>query len=335
MVVAALRNRPRGVPGGATAPKALEWALRFAARPDEGPAYQKTWRRRQRAWKSSSRLLHSNTTGSPRRARSRSSRPKGSSTSATWRSPTHPALPTPARRSRPIPREAANLTSRANLVGVITNGTAVLGLGNIGPLAGKPVMEGKGCLFKKFAGIDVFDIELNEHDPEKLVDIIAALEPTLGGINLEDIKAPECFYVEQKLRERLTDPRVPRRPAWNRNHRRRGRDQRPEGGRQADRQGQAGLLRRRRFRHRLSRSAGAAGLEPRKRLRVRQQGRDLPGPRAEHGAEQGPLRAQDRSAHARRRDAGCGHFPGTVERGCAQAGSDQEDGGQAAHPGAG
>ena len=89
------------------------------------------------------------------------------------------------------PREAGNLTSRGNLVAVVTNGTAVLGLGNIGPLAGKPVMEGKGCLFKKFAGIDVFDIEIDEHDPDRLVDIIAALEPTFGGINLEDIKAPE------------------------------------------------------------------------------------------------------------------------------------------------
>ncbi len=101
---------------------------------------------------------------------------------------------------------AVDYTSRANLVGVVTNGTAVLGLGDIGPLAGKPVMEGKACLFKKFAGIDVFDIELAEKDPDKLVDIIAALEPTLGGINLEDIKAPECFYVERKLRERLTIP---------------------------------------------------------------------------------------------------------------------------------
>jgi malic enzyme len=91
-------------------------------------------------------------------------------------------------------------------VAVITNGTAVLGLGNIGPLAAKPVMEGKGCLFKKFAGIDVFDIELAENDPDKLIDIIAALEPTLGGINLEDIKAPECFYIEQKLRERMNIP---------------------------------------------------------------------------------------------------------------------------------
>ncbi|MGE0115075.1 MAG: NADP-dependent malic enzyme [Steroidobacteraceae bacterium] len=104
------------------------------------------------------------------------------------------------------PLEAANLTARANLVAVITNGTAVLGLGNIGALAGKPVMEGKGCLFKKFAGIDVFDIEVNENDPDKLVDIVAALEPTFGGINLEDIKAPECFYVERKLRERMKVP---------------------------------------------------------------------------------------------------------------------------------
>lgn len=104
------------------------------------------------------------------------------------------------------PGEARELTSRGNLVGVVTNGTAVLGLGNIGPLAAKPVMEGKGCLFKKFANIDVFDIELSEKDPDKLIDIIASLEPTLGGINLEDIKAPECFYIEQKLRERMNIP---------------------------------------------------------------------------------------------------------------------------------
>ncbi len=104
------------------------------------------------------------------------------------------------------PQEAGHLTSRGNLVAVVTNGTAVLGLGNIGPLAGKPVMEGKGCLFKKFAGIDVFDIEIDEHDPDKLVEIIASLEPTFGGINLEDIKAPECFYIERKLRERMKIP---------------------------------------------------------------------------------------------------------------------------------
>src|SRR5579871_3263569 len=104
------------------------------------------------------------------------------------------------------PASASLYTARGNLVGVITNGTAVLGLGAIGPLAGKPVMEGKAVLFKKFAGIDVFDIEINERDPDKLVDIIAALAPTFGGINLEDIKAPECFEVEAKLRARLDIP---------------------------------------------------------------------------------------------------------------------------------
>src|SRR5258705_6932236 len=104
------------------------------------------------------------------------------------------------------PKQARELTVRGNLVAVVTNGTAVLGLGAIGPLGAKPVMEGKGVLFKKFAGINVFDIELAELDPDKLVDIIAALEPTFGGINLEDIKAPECFYIEKKLRERMKIP---------------------------------------------------------------------------------------------------------------------------------
>jgi len=104
------------------------------------------------------------------------------------------------------PKEAATLTARGNLVGVITNGTAVLGLGAIGPLASKPVMEGKGVLFKKFAGIDVFDIEIEERDPHKLVEIIKSLEPTFGGINLEDIKAPECFVVERELKEQCNIP---------------------------------------------------------------------------------------------------------------------------------
>ena len=108
-------------------------------------------------------------------------------------------------RRRSAPRPPA-LTARGNLVAVITNGTAVLGLGAIGPLAAKPVMEGKAVLFKTFAGIDVFDIEIDEHDPAKLVDIIASLEPTFGAINLEDIKAPECFEVEQRLRERMHIP---------------------------------------------------------------------------------------------------------------------------------
>ncbi len=104
------------------------------------------------------------------------------------------------------PLQVSQMTARGNLIGVVTNGTAVLGLGPIGPLAAKPVMEGKGVLFKKFANIDVFDIELDERDPDKLVDIISAMEPTFGGINLEDIKAPECFYIERKLRERMKIP---------------------------------------------------------------------------------------------------------------------------------
>src|SRR4249919_2952508 len=104
------------------------------------------------------------------------------------------------------PARATDYTARGNLIGVITNGTVVLGLGAIGPLAAKPVMEGKGVLFKKFAGIDVFDIEIAERDPDRLVEIIASLEPTFGGINLEDIKAPECFYIEKQLRERMNIP---------------------------------------------------------------------------------------------------------------------------------
>ena len=117
-----------------------------------------------------------------------------------------PGVAYPCLEIEADPNMAAHFTSRANIVGVVTNGTAVLGLGDIGPLAAKPVMEGKACLFRKFAGIDVFDIELAERDPHKLVDIIAAMEPTLGGINLEDIKAPECFEVERLLSERLNIP---------------------------------------------------------------------------------------------------------------------------------
>jgi malate dehydrogenase (oxaloacetate-decarboxylating)(NADP+) len=117
-----------------------------------------------------------------------------------------PGVAAPCEEIVADPVNAFKYTSRGNLVAVITNGTAVLGLGDIGPLAAKPVMEGKGVLFKKFAGIDVFDIEINEKDPDKLVEIIASLEPTFGGINLEDIKAPDCFYVERKLRERMKIP---------------------------------------------------------------------------------------------------------------------------------
>ncbi|ELY3897447.1 NADP-dependent malic enzyme [Acinetobacter baumannii] len=117
-----------------------------------------------------------------------------------------PGVAAPCLEIERDPSAAAKYTARANLVAVVSNGTAVLGLGNIGPLASKPVMEGKGVLFKKFAGVDVFDIEIAENDPDKIVDIVASLEPTFGGINLEDIKAPECFYIEKKLRERMKIP---------------------------------------------------------------------------------------------------------------------------------
>jgi malate dehydrogenase (oxaloacetate-decarboxylating)(NADP+) len=117
-----------------------------------------------------------------------------------------PGVALPCQEIERDPEAAWDYTARGNLVAVISNGTAVLGLGNIGPLAGKPVMEGKGCLFKKFADIDVFDLEVAENDPDRFVEIVAALEPTFGGINLEDIKAPECFAIEQKLKERLSIP---------------------------------------------------------------------------------------------------------------------------------
>jgi malate dehydrogenase (oxaloacetate-decarboxylating)(NADP+) len=117
-----------------------------------------------------------------------------------------PGVAVPCLEIQKEPLRAYDYTAKGNLVAVISNGTAVLGLGNIGAVAGKPVMEGKGCLFRKFAGIDVFDIEIDETDPDKLVETIASLEPTFGGINLEDIKAPECFLIETKLRERMKIP---------------------------------------------------------------------------------------------------------------------------------
>src|SRR5436853_1536553 len=117
-----------------------------------------------------------------------------------------PGVAEPCLEIAKKPDDAYLYTVKGNLVAVVTNGTAVLGLGNIGALASKPVMEGKACLFKKFADIDVFDIELDEADPDKIVDIVAAMEPTFGGINLEDIKAPECFYIERKLRDRMKIP---------------------------------------------------------------------------------------------------------------------------------
>ncbi|MFI5288043.1 MAG: NADP-dependent malic enzyme, partial [Polyangia bacterium] len=117
-----------------------------------------------------------------------------------------PGVAEPCLEIAKDPDRVFDYTARGNLVAVITNGTAVLGLGDIGPAAGKPVMEGKGCLFKKFADIDVFDLEIDSKDPDTVVNTVAALEPTFGGINLEDIKAPECFYIEAELRKRMQIP---------------------------------------------------------------------------------------------------------------------------------
>ena len=196
------------------------------------------------------------------------------------------------------PGTAAELTARANLVAVVTNGTAVLGLGAIGPLAAKPVMEGKGVLFKKFAGIDVFDIEMAELDQEKLVDIVAALEPTFGGINLEDIKAPECFYVEQKLRERMAIPVfhddqhgtaiIVGAAVLNA----------PGAGRQGHRQGEAGGVGRRRRGAVVPGRAGEARPAAREHLGHRHRRRGLEGPQRADGPVEGALRARHTGAHA-------------------------------------
>ncbi len=232
------------------------------------------------------------------------------------------------------PQEAFNLTARGNLVGVVTNGTAVLGLGNIGPLAGKPVMEGKAVLFKKFAGLDCFDIELNEHDPDKLVDIIVALEPTFGGINLEDIKAPECFYIERKCRERMKIPVF-----------------------HDDQHGTAiivgaavrnGLrvvekdlakvklvcVGRRRCRARVPRSARLARHQAREHLGVRHRGRRLHRTHRGDGRQQGALHAGDEGAHAGRNSPRRGHLPRAVRRARAEARVAGHDGEGPADPGA-
>ena len=193
---------------------------------------------------------------------------------------------------------------------MISNGTAVLGLGDIGPLASKPVMEGKAVLFKKFAGIDVFDIEVAEKNVDKLVEVVAALEPTFGGINLEDIKAPECFEVEERLKARMNIP------VFHDDqhgtaiivgaavHERAGAAGQAHRGRQ-DRH-----LGRRRRRARLPQSAGLARRQAREHLGHRHRGRGLRGPQRADGPLEGGLCAGDRGAHARRRDRGADVFLG-------------------------
>ena len=181
---------------------------RVLERPDaQRDRWEAGWKRTKRKTPASiSTRLRSSSTSTRCRESSRSRRPSRSATSATWRSPIRPASPHPAWPSATTRTLAADYTARANLVGVISNGSAVLGLGNIGPLASKPVMEGKAVLFKKFAGIDVFDIEIDAPDIERMVSTVSALEPTFGGINLEDIKAPECFEVEERLKAKMGIP---------------------------------------------------------------------------------------------------------------------------------
>ena len=232
------------------------------------------------------------------------------------------------------PAEAANLTIRQNLVGVITNGTAVLGLGDIGPLASKPVMEGKAVLFKKFAGIDVFDIEISQKDIDKFVDTVAALEPTFGGINLEDIKGPDCFEIEEKLRARMSIPVF-----------------------HDDQHGTA-IIVAAAVRNGLELSgkqiskvkivcsgAGAAalaclnqlvslGARPQEHLRRGPRGRRPQGPQRTHGPVEGNLRAGDERAHAGRHHPWRRRVPRPVGRRRAEAGDGEGHGPAPAHPGA-
>ena len=188
------------------------------------------------------------------------------------------------------PAEAGTLTSRANLVAVVTNGTAVLGLGNIGPLAGKPVMEGKACLFKKFAGIDVFDIEIAETDPEELVKTIAAAGADLRRHQSRGHQGAGLLLRRAEAARADEDPRLSRRPARHGDRRRRVHAQRPQGRGQGHRQGQARVLGRGRGGDRLPRPDGRRRAEARERRRLRQPGRDLHRPRDSDGGEQGALR---------------------------------------------
>ena len=217
------------------------------------------------------------------------------------------------------PAEAASLTTRANLVAVVSNGTAVLGLGNIGPLASKPVMEGKAVLFKKFAGIDVFDIEIAADTIERVVETVAALEPTFGGINLEDIKGPECFEIEAQLKERMKIPvfhddqhgtaiivgaAITNALLLN--------------GKKLVRR-QDRLLRRRRRGDRLPQSAGVDGRAAQEHLGLRHRRRRARGPQYADGPLEGGLRAEDRQAHAGRRDRRRRHLPRAVRAERAEA----------------
>ena len=157
-----------------------------------------------------------------------------------------PGVAAPCLEIESNPDDAYKYTAKGNLVAVVSNGTAVLGLGNIGALAAKPVMEGKANLFKQFADLDVFDLEVGSEKPDDVIKFCQLLEPTVGGINLEDIRAPDCFYIEETLRKTMRIPVLPRRPAWYSHHLRRSAAQRPRDRRQEDRESSGRLLGRRR-----------------------------------------------------------------------------------------
>ena len=233
------------------------------------------------------------------------------------------------------PAEAASLTARANLVAVVSNGTAVLGLGNIGPLASKPVMEGKAVLFKKFAGIDVFDIEIAADTIERVVETVAALEPTFGGINLEDIKGPECFEIEAQLKERMKIPvfhddqhgtaiivgaAITNALLLN------GKKL-PDVKIVCSGAGAAAIA--------CLNLAGLARRAAQEHLGLRHRRRRARGPQHADGPLEGGLCAEDQRARAGRRDRRRGHFSGRFGAQCIEAGHGQGDGGPAAGDGAG
>ena len=174
-----------------------------------------------------------------------------------------PGVAAPCLRIAEDPTPAYDYTAKGNLVAIISNGTAVLGLGDLGALASKPVMEGKAVLFKRFADIDGIDIEVDTKDVDEFINCVRYLGPTFGGINLEDIKAPDCFIIEQRLRELMDIPGVPRRPAWHGDHRARRPDQRPRPHRPQAEGHQDRGERRRRRRHRLHRADQGHGPAPR------------------------------------------------------------------------
>ena len=261
----------------------------------------------------------------PARARSRSSPPSRWRRSATSASLIRPASPCRCARSPRIPATAYDYTAKGNLVAVISNGTAILGLGNLGALASKPVMEGKAVLFKRFADVDSIDIELDTEDPDKFIEAVALMEPSFGGINLEDIAAPECFIIEQTLRERMNIPVMHDDQHGTAIISRRRPDQRLLPDRPRAQGHQGGGERRRRRRDRLHRADQGDGRAARQCHHVRPQGRDLPGPRRARPVEVGPC-GEDRRAHAGGGAGGRRRLPRPFGRRRAEARNGQGDG---------